>query len=206
MSKKENSRKLFQKTKYFWVYFIIAALGGTLGVFLMPIWAGTTYFWRDWGAKLLNLILFALLVVYIFLYFIPRIRGEGKKDLHTLRIVETCLLMVLALLCLLAQFGIVGFMSPCFAFGIVAWLRGCFYIIEAYLFDGKRRAAYPLFLLILALGLVTFGTFLFLRPIPGNHFLWLISLAILVLSCVALLMGFFTKPKAKKKAASKEEE
>ncbi len=189
-----------KKTKYFWLYFLVAAIGGALGVFLMPIWAGTTHFWRDWGNKTFELILCCLLVIYIFLFFIPRIKGGKNKSLHTLWMLETGILLVLAILCLLGQFGVLSFVGPCLVFGIVFWLRGAFHIIRVYLYEGKGKKGYPLFLLLMSIFLITLGTYLILRPITGNLFLWAVSLSILVLSAVALLLGFLTIPKKKSKA------
>ena len=201
MAKSKQKTTTVKKTKYFWIYFIIAVLGGTLGVFLMPIWAGTTHFWRDWGNKTFELILCCLLVIYIFLFFVPRIKKAKSKSLHTLWLLETGILVVLAILCLLGQFGILSFVGPCLIFGVSFWLRGTFHILKSYLHDSKKKAGYPLFLLTISILAITLGTYLVLRPITGNLFLWGVSLSILVLSAVALLLGFLSIPQKKKAKA-----
>ena len=200
MSKSKSSSQALKKTKYFWLYFLVAAIGSTLGVFLMPIWLGTKYFWRDWGNNTFELILCCLLVMYIFLFFVPRIKSGKNKGVHTLWLLETGILVVLAVLCLLGQLGILSFVSPCLVFGIAFWLRGTFHIVKTYLHEGKGKKGYPLFLLLMSIVLITLGTYLILRPIAGNLFLWAVSLSILVFSAVALLLGFLTIPPKKKKA------
>lgn len=182
-----------KKTKWFWVFFVVAAVGLALGIFLLPVWKNANVFWRDWSTDALDLILFVVILLYVC-WLIKSVKEEASPVVKKLKIVEIVVLCLLAVCCLLQYFDILSFIGPCFVFGAIFWCRGCLYIVKAYLFTHKKKENYPLFLLIVSILLVTVGAMLMVRPVQNAGFIWIVAIAVLVVSLASLVYGFLSIP------------
>lgn len=184
-----------QKTKWFWAVSVLGVIGLVLGVFLLPVWNNANVFWKNWGTESVSIILCAIIVVYIICYLVSHLGKIENKTLKIVSVSEIILLSLMAIGCLLQQFKVFDFFGPSFVLGAILWHRGFFNVIKAYLCKHTKKDKYPLWLVIVSVLMVSVGTALRFRGIPGNAFIWFMSIALLVGSIIMFIAGFIMKPK-----------
>ena len=190
-----------KKTKIFWVYIVVGFLLTILSVMLAPIWNSFEWaFFKDWGMSLLNLFIAACLCAYLFTYLFKKIKKADNNTNLILLLVEFIFIAMIAVGLVLTQFKIINIGGACQILGVVLWLRGSVEIFRAYYFRGTDTNTYPAYLVAVAIGLVTLGTWLFVKPlIQDIVILWIFVILLLFTSIILIAYGFASKPAKKKK-------
>ncbi len=200
-NKKKTNKKFFgKKTKFFWMFYIIGILGILLGITLLPSWQNVNVFWQDWGHGSIGIILICLLALYLIIYLSRKFATETIKPIKVITAIEFILLLALIFLCFLQQLKILSFIGPCFVFGITMWLRGVNYVIKAYMYQHQKdEQPYPIYILILAILLISAGSFLLSANFEGNGFMWAVSISMILMSVFCVIYGFIVIPNKKTK-------
>ena len=208
--------KLFNpaKTKLFWLYFIVGILVVLTGIVLMPVWEGMGdwCFFKNWGMQIVNLIIAACILVYLFTFLLKKMLKRSNGVVKVLTIVEFVLLSLVALGCILQQFKVINVGGACQIFGLALWARGVVELFRAYYHQHGNNDKYPVWWLVVAIVFVTFGTYIFAKPLFQDVvILWIFVILILLLGIILFTYGFLTKPashktnKPKKIETKKEE-
>ena len=185
-----------KKTKAFWLYYILAAVCLMAAVIFAPLWSGTDIFFKNWGAKAIDLLIAVLIIVYLCTYLIKKVaRGNGVIKLLT--VIEFALFALIALGCILSQFKVVNLGGPCEIVGAIMWVRGSIEVFRAYYFRGSS-AKYPLWGVAVAIALVTFGTYLYIKPLfTAKDLQWVLSAIMLAIMIACIYAAIVTKPTSK---------
>ena len=180
-------------TKFFWAYWLLAACCLALGIFLLPVWDNTGVFWSTWASEGLGILLFILITVYV-IYLIGGVKKDDEKAKNAIKIIEILLLVVVAVLCMLQQFNVVNFVGPCFVLGTMLWLRGMSCSLIAYKYNVKKKDRTMGIMLCGLLG-VSLGAILMVRRFTVPVFIWVISVALILVAVCAVIFGFMAIPK-----------
>ncbi len=127
------------KTPSFWMYIVGGLISVAVGVLLLPAWAGMDLFFSTWSAYSVNIMISGLLLAYILLYLVKRIRRYSSTPAQTVAVVELVLMAVLAVFCAISEFVEYGvdFGGPCQIFGIALWVRGASGVYTGYYCDSN---------------------------------------------------------------------
>ena len=196
--KEERNSSLVRKTKFFWMYFVVASLLIFLGVCLLPIWEDSSVFFKNWSNKSIDLILAILIFVYVVFYLIKNFKNgdlKNKKSFKVLKVIEIILLFGLVAFCVLEQFKVTNFIGPCFVVGFCLYLRGIMFGVKGYLYTHKKSETYSISNLIFSFVAITLGTILIVHPFYGETFMWIVSIMMLFISVLLIVRGFFSIPK-----------
>lgn len=187
----------FKKTKWFWLYFVVAAITSALCIFLLPIWEKTSVFFRYWSDDVVQIILAILVLAYIVIYLLKTFNSEDlpkTKALQAMKIAEISALFLLIILCFVEHFGLTSFVGPCFVAGCVLYLRGLVQGVKGYLYTHKKKESYSVLQLIFCFLAITAGTVLIVHPFSGDGFMWLISIAVWVATALLIVWGIYSIP------------
>lgn len=191
-------KKLFQpkKTKLFWLYIVVGILLAVVGAMLMPIWNSFDWaFWKTWGMDIINIVICACLVVYIFGFLVKKI-AKSRGVVQVLTIVEFVLLALIAVGCVLQQFKVINVGGSCAILGLALWCRGVVEIFRAYYHQKGNNDRYPVWWLVIAIFLVSFGVYLYVRPLFQDiTVLWIFVILIFLVAFILIVDGFIAKPK-----------
>lgn len=194
--------KLFdtKKTKNFWAEIVLGAVCIIMAVIFAPIWKNTDVFFKNWGTAVIDVLIAALIVAYLAGYLWKKmILSSGI--IKVLTIVEFCVLSIIALGCIFTQFDVLPVKEACKIFGLILWSRGVVEIFRAYYLSRVTTYKYSPLWLVVAIAMVTFGTYCFAKPFIQNEaILWLFVVALLVFGILFVVIGCMQKPvKAKVK-------
>ena len=190
-----------KKTKLFWLFFVTGVLAILLGIMFMPIWqnAGDWVFWKDWGQNLVNIIIFACIVLYLCLFLVKKIRRRSNGVVKVLTIVEFVLMSLIALGCILQQFKVINIGGACAILGLALWCRGVVEIFRAYYHQHGNNDRYPLWWLVCAIVLVSVGVYLFAKPLFSDvTLIWIFAILLILAGIILFIDGFLAKPVSKK--------
>lgn len=208
MKKLVNSILHPAKTKWFWVYIILGIVGFLLGIMLMPVWSGCPdwVFWKSWGMKIVNMIICACIILYLCLFLVNKIRARSNGVVKVLTIIEFVLLTLIALGCVLQQFKVINIANgACAILGLAMWCRGTVEIFRAYYHQHGNNERYPVWWLVVAIALVSFGVYFFVKPpFQDVIILWIFVIFILLVSLLLFIDGFLAKPEKRKVKVEKE--
>lgn len=201
-------KKLFnpKKTSVFWLYFVFGAILTILGIMLMPVWANAAdwVFFKNWGMSIVNLIIAACLLAYLFLFLIKKVMSKSNGAIKVLTIVEFVLLLLIVLGCILQQFKIIKVNGACGILGLAMWCRGSVEIFRAYYHQKGNNDKYPVWWLCVALALVSFGVYLFAKPLFQDVvILWIFIIVIFLFAIICFIDGVLSKPEGKTKKVKK---
>lgn len=128
-----------EKTPSFWAYIVGGFICIAVGILLLPAWAGAEVFFSSWSAYSVNIMISALLLAYILLYLMKRIKRYSNTPAQVVAIVELVLMAVLAVVCAISEFVEYGinFGGPCQIFGIALWIRGASGVYTGYYCDSN---------------------------------------------------------------------
>lgn len=128
-----------EKTKSFWMYIVGGFLSIAIGIILLPAWANSGLFFSGWGDWSVNIMISALLLAYILLYLVKRIKRYGNTPAQIVAIVELVLMAVIAVVCAVTDFldYTISFGGPCQIFGIALWVRGASGVYTGYYCDSN---------------------------------------------------------------------
>lgn len=126
-----------EKTPSFWMYIVGGLISIAVGILLLPAWVGMDLFFSSWSAYSVNIMISGLLLAYILLYLVKRIRRYHNTPAQTVAVVELVLMAVLAVVCAISEFFEYGinFGGPCQIFGIALWVRGASGVYTGYYCD-----------------------------------------------------------------------
>ena len=126
-----------EKTPSFWAYILGGFISAVVGVMLLPAWSGAELFFSKWGEYSVNIMISALLLAYILLYLMKRIKRYSNTPAQIVAIVELVLMAVLAVVCAVYEFFEYGinFGGPCQILGIALWIRGASGVYTGYYCD-----------------------------------------------------------------------
>ena len=191
-----------KKTKLFWLFFVTGVLAILLGIMFMPIWqnAGDWVFWKDWGQNLVNIIIFACIVLYLCLFLVKKIRRRSNGVVKVLTIVEFVLMSLIALGCILQQFKVINIGGACAILGLALWCRGVVEIFRAYYHQHGNNDRYQLCWFECAIALVSVGVYLFAKPLFSDvTLIWIFAILLILAGIILFIDGFLAKPVSKKK-------
>ncbi len=184
----------FKKTKLFWIYIVLGTLLVLGAIILAPIWNNTDAPFKGWGASAVNITMGIALSLYLIIYLAKKLINSNFK-IQLLIIIEFIVLTIIALGCFLAQFNILRITQPCMIIGIALWARGCIEIVRAYFYRGSAEHKYPAWLLVIAIAMITFGTYIIASPIfTALHLQWIIATAIFLFGAFMVFYGIKVKP------------
>lgn len=206
---KDLLKKIFnpQKTKLFWLYFICGGLLLVLSILLMPVWSnvGSWCFWKDWGNKTVDIIIAACIVCYLVFFQIKKLRARANGVIKVLTIIEFILLALIAVGCILQQFKVISVGGTCAILGLAMLARGVIEVFRAYYHQKGNNEKYPIWWLVIAIFFVSFGTYLFAKPLFTDIVvLWIFVILIILVSVLLIIDGVLAKPVAKAKTKSKK--
>lgn len=193
-----------KKTKYFFLYFIFSFLILVLGICLLPVWKDLNVFWKNWGNNAIYLIISILLFLYFFFYLLKRVNKSKGNNIYALRIVESTIICIFALLCFINQFT--GFMSSFIsisrALGFAIYVRSVCGLFANYFYREEEKKYYPINItyFVMNIILVTFSTWLITANVISNSImLWIFSISLFVIAILCIVMGIVKMPKKVKK-------
>ena len=192
-----------KKTKYFYVYIILGVLLLLASAILAPVWkeAGDWAFFKTWGQDILNIIIAASLIAYLFFYLSRKLKNYSDKVNLILVLVEFVVICILVVGLLLSQFKLINVGGACETLGLVLWLRGVVKIISAYYYKNAEKGRYSIYSLAIAIAFVTFGTWCFVKPfITDLVILWIFVVVVALYGAFLLIYGILSKPEKIKKA------
>ncbi|MDE5546128.1 MAG: hypothetical protein K2I88_01555 [Anaeroplasmataceae bacterium] len=196
------------KTKWFWVYIVFGVLGFILGIMLMPVWSGCPdwVFWKSWGTRIINMIICACIILYLCLFLVKKILARSNSVVKVLTIIEFALLALIALGCVLQQFKVINITNgACAILGLAMWCRGTVEIFRAYYHQRGNNDRYPVWWLVIAVALVSFGVYFYIKPpFQDIVILWIFVVFILLISLILFIDGFLAKPATRKVKVVKE--
>jgi hypothetical protein len=185
----------FKKTKLFWLYIFVGVILFVGAILLAPFWQSTNVPFKGWGAGIVNITMGVALTLYLIFYLAKKLLNASNPKIQLLTIIEFIVLTVIALGCFLAQFDILKVSQPCMILGIALWARGAIEIVRAYLYRGATDKKYPAWLLVVAIAMVTFGTYIIAAPFfTALHLQWIIVSAIFVFGSFMIFYGIKVKP------------
>ena len=183
------------KTPYFWAYWIAGIIAVLVAVMIAPLWEGTGVFWRDYGRTAIDILLCVAIFLYVIMYLVREASREGLTSVRILLIIEIAVLVLIAVGCVLKQLAIIKVGGAAEVIGVAIWLRGAVLAYRSYF-----SKSYTIFHLALAIGLITLGTVLVVRPLfTAIQLRYIVAVAVLVFGITLMVLGVLCKPKAKKK-------
>ena len=196
-----------KKTKAFWVYYIFAVIFLLAAIVFAPVWSSTDVFFKSWGRKVIDIFIAILIIIYLCTYLVKKIGRGGNGVIKILTIIEFVALSLIALGCVFSQFGVFSIGEPCQIAGLIMWCRGTIEVFRAYYFRGSSSVKYPVWLVAVAVALVTFGTYLYVKPLfTAQHLQWLLAAIMLAIMVFLIYAGITTKPAGKKKSKKEAKE
>ncbi|MBQ8163552.1 MAG: hypothetical protein IJZ93_04205 [Clostridia bacterium] len=185
-----------KKTKWFWLYYVLGALMIVASFLLAPFWSEVDIFFSDWGANAVSFMVAFAIALYLIFYLAKKIKSSPNQTILILTIIEFILLMVIALGSVLSQFDILKIQGPGQIIALALWLRGVVEIVRAYFYRREISETYPIWQLVIAIAMVTLGTYLFAKPFISTEVLqWILCSIILVLGIVFIFIGAKAKPR-----------
>ncbi len=182
-------RKIFKNKVVCIILGIICLLAALLFAPIWGFWDGCP--WKDWGTKIINLLIAACIIAYLVLYLAKKVKAPGKRVIKVLTIVEFALLSLIALGCIFSQFKIINVSGACQIFGLILWTRGAIELFRAYYHRSDSKEVYPVWYLAVSIALVTFGTYCFAKPfIQDIVILWIFVVSLLVAGILLLVLAF----------------
>ena len=188
------------KSKNYWAEILLGVICIVCAIIFAPIWNNTDVFFKDWGLKIIDILIAVLIVAYLSGYLWKKMLASNGV-IKVLTIIEFCALSIIALGCIFTQFNVIPVSGACKIFGLVLWSRGVVELFRAYYLSRITSYKYSPAWLFLAIAMVTFGTYCFAKPfIQDTVILWLFVSALLAFDILFVIIGCMQKPiKAKVK-------
>lgn len=166
---------------------IICLLATIVFAPIWNFWEGCP--WRTWGTQIINTLIASCIIAYLVLFLAKRIKGNGKRAIQVLTIIEFAVLSLIALGCIFSQFKVINIQGACQIFGLALWTRGTIEIFRAYYYRSDSTEIYPVWYLGLSIVMVTLGTWCFVKPfIQDVVILWIFVISLFI--CGVLLLAY----------------
>lgn len=186
-----------KKDKLFIVYLILGILFFAVGLILMPFWVniGGPFQYLSVGA--LNYVVASCLFIYAIAYLIPRWKRNAGSFVQTLTVIEIVLMIIIGVGCILASTNVL-MVAPCQILGVAVWTRGVTEILCGFFHMREGNKSYAPWKLVLAIILVTLGTYLVVSSVFGTIQLqWVIGSALMAIGMIAFAYGIYSRKKKK---------
>ena len=187
-----------QKSKLFWLYIVVGILFVLTAVILAPFWIDidNDLFFAPWGHSIVKFVISGLILLFVCGFLIKKIvKGEGNGVIKVLIIIETALLLLIALGGILSQFNVLKVNNAGQILGLALWLRGTIEVFRAYYFKNGTEAKYPVWWLAVAIVFITVGVAMFITNFLSNvTILWILVSVILILGVISIVVGCIKKP------------
>ena len=178
--------------------YIIGSISLLAAILFAPIWdLWEKCPWKDWGNRIIGLLIAGLIVCYLAFYLFKKIKNTTKRVILVLTIVEFSLLSLIALGCVFTQFKILNISDAGKIFALAIWIRGTVELFRAYYYRADSQEVYPIWYLAVSITMVTFGAYCFASPIITNELILWIFVIGLALSGIFLLLVGYTNNKKK---------
>ena len=187
----------FKKTRFFWLYFIIGILSIIAGVIFAPPWKSVNIFFSSWGSSLVRIMIGIVIFLYIFFFLIRKVKKSSNTAVQMLTVIEIVLLSIIGLGCVLSQFNVISIGGPCHILGLAFWCRGSIEIFRGYYHHkgASQASSYSVTNFVVALIMITFGTFIFAKPFFNElHLQWIFSGIFVVVGILFIVYGIRVKP------------
>lgn len=180
------------------LFLVLGALAVVAAILFAPFWKDTDVFFSDWGRTALNLMIAAVLLVYLFTFLLPKILHGSRGAVLVLTLVEFLAIFLIALGCVLSQFKVINISGACAILGLCLFCRGTVEIFRAYYYRGGNSRPYPVWWLAVAILMVAFGTYCFARPLfTDEQILWIFVILLLLLGAALITFGILCRPQKK---------
>ena len=167
---------------------IICLLASLIFAPIWNFWKGCP--WRTWGTQIINILIAACIITYLVLFLSKRIKGNGKRAIQVLTVIEFGVLSLIALGCIFSQFKVINIQGACQIFGLALWTRGTIEIFRAYYYRADSKEVYPVWYLGLSIAMVTMGTWCFVKPfIQDVVILWIFVVSLFICGVLLLTYG-----------------
>lgn len=205
-----NISKIFnvQKSKLFWLYIAFGFIFMAIAIMLAPFWLdiSSDIFFASWGRDVIKFIIAGLIILYVATFLIKKIvKGTGGGVIRVLVIVETFLLILIALGAVLSQFNVLKINNAGQIIGLALWLRGSIEVFRAYYYNDTKAVTassdykYPVWWLAISIAFITIGTFMLVTNFLSNEtVLWIVVAVIFTIGLLLLVLGFIKNPKRAK--------
>lgn len=186
------------------LFIVLGALAVIVAILFAPFWKDTDVFFADWGMTALNLMIAAVLLVYLFTFLFPKILHGSRGAVLVLTLVEFLCIFLIALGCILTQFKVLNISGACAILGLCLFCRGTVEIFRAYYYRGGSSKPYPVWWLGVAILMVAFGTYCFAKPLfTDEQILWIFVVFLLLLGAALITYGCLCRPKSKTQKTKK---
>lgn len=189
-----------KKSKLFWLYIVVGFLIVIAAAALMPFWASVApdLFFSYWGWGFLKIVVAVALLIYAFGYLLKNAIKSSRGVIKVLTFIEFAIFIIIALGSVISQFNIIS-LSSCQILGFAIWTRGSIEVIRAYYYRGGE-VKYPLYQVLLAIVLITFGAYLFISNVISDELiLWVVTSVLELVGILAIIFGFLKNPRKKSK-------
>lgn len=184
----------FKKTRLFWLYIVIGILSVISGVIFAPPWKRVNIFFSDWGSNLVRIMMGVAIFLYVIFFLAKKVKASPSSAVQMLTVVEIVLLSIIGLGCILSQLEIISIGGPCHILGLAFWCRGTIEVFRGY-FHYKSSSSYSVINLVVAIIMITFGTFIFAKPFFNEvHLQWIFSGVFVVVGILFIIYGARVKP------------
>ncbi len=196
----------FAPRKDFWLFIALGIIAVLVALVLAPFWQNTNVFFSDWGVYALKIMIAICLLAYISFCLAPKIIRGGRNVVTVLTVIESVCLLFVALGCILAQFNVINISGACSIFGLCLFFRGTVEIFRAYYYRGGESRPYPVWQLVIAIAMLSFGTYCFAKQLLSDTtILWIFVVFILVVGALLITYGAVCSPKKLKKTKNSKE-
>lgn len=143
------------------------------------------------GSSILKILIAIAIFAYVFLVLIPQFRYSKAGTVFILLLIETVLLLLIALGSILSQFNVIPVSGVFRIAGLALWLHGVVEMFRGYyrLSYGKR-SGYPVWLFTLNLVLLSVGAWQFFAPLVADAVLvWILAVMFILAALVLIIIG-----------------
>lgn len=176
---------------------LLGMLSVIAAIVLAPIWDFWKKCpWRTWGLQIINILIAVAIICYLVFYLAKKVKGQAKKPIKILTIVEFAVLSLIALGCIFSQFKIFNVSGACQIFGLALWTRGTVEIFRAYYYRADSKEVYPVWYLAISIALVSLGVYCFAKPFIENiAILWIFVAALFIFGVLLIVYSINEKNK-----------
>ena len=155
----------------------------------------------DLGTKILNVVLFVLLMVYLFAFLLYRMLHSSGR-VQVVNILEFFILMIIAFGLIIPDFAsILQMREVSQIVGCALWLRGVSGLVRGYCVNREGKKYFPFWMFAIHIVLVTLGTYLYAKPIVRNDtVVMILAICCFVGAAAALCLIAFFPPKKRSRA------
>ena len=190
-------RSKIKKDKMFLLYIISGIVLFAVGMILMPFWVNIGAPFQHLSVGALNYVIAACLFFYSLVYLIPRWKRNAGSFVQTITVIEIVVMIIIGVGCILASSNVL-MAAPCQILGVTAWVRGVIEVLCGFFHMREGNKNYAPWKLIVAIALITGGTYLVASSVFGTIQLqWVIGSAMVGGGLVLTAYGIIVKVREK---------